>query len=429
MQTLHSLTTYKSRSLATLDRKRKAFSAHHLPRQSKHLLAAAGVDYLQKIRDTEARILANAGLCERILGHALGYYGVARAELDAYVRYWKKKSPGGRLVAAGAGGDHTSLTQALKHYVRDFSSEGRAERDVSFRRALRTLEILYPSVEGRKGVRVLVPGCGVGGLLWRVARMGFVAEGVEWSYYMNVVGHYVGSAPPPPEAPHSTSSLEGRQDGDGDGDADADVGKNVLYPYLDWWSHHATTGNMLRGITFPYNHPSTRIFLHEGDFLNLANLDTSTTTTQGDSPPPHPQPLQYPTILTLFFIDTARDITSYITTIHALLAPGGVWINFGPLLYGTSPYLELSLDEVVKVAEEVGFVFERLRKGGDEEGGLGGVWYGDGDEEDGTTVDTLGDGRVVGRRAGYSVDWRGLGRNEYLAQGWVARKKGGSVGE
>jgi carnosine N-methyltransferase len=38
-------------------------------------------------------------------------------------------------------------------------------------------------------------------------------------------------------------------------------------------------------------------------------------------------------VLTCFFIDTAQNIVSYIETIATLLREGGVWINFGPLLY------------------------------------------------------------------------------------------------
>jgi carnosine N-methyltransferase len=52
--------------------------------------------------------------------------------------------------------------------------------------------------------------------------------------------------------------------------------------------------------------------------------------------------------------------------IYALLKPGGCWINLGPLLWpgGGQCKLELSLEEVLAAAEELGFAFTKSHPGG-----------------------------------------------------------------
>ena len=64
--------------------------------------------------------------------------------------------------------------------------------------------------------------------------------------------------------------------------------------------------------------------------------------------------------------------------------------------------MQFSLDEVVKVVEEMGFEFL------------------DGEEECGR-VELQGT-KVRGRGAGYQFNSRSLGRNGYEAQSWVVRK-------
>jgi carnosine N-methyltransferase len=37
-------------------------------------------------------------------------------------------------------------------------------------------------------------------------------------------------------------------------------------------------------------------------------------------------------IITCFFIDTGKNVIDYLQTIYKCLKPGGIWINFGPLV-------------------------------------------------------------------------------------------------
>lgn len=75
-------------------------------------------------------------------------------------------------------------------------------------------------------------------------------------------------------------------------------------------------------------------------------------------------------VVTCFFIDTAHNIVEYLEVISRALKPGGVWINLGPLLYhfaAETTYspeemsLELSLEDVKKVAANLGLILEKER--------------------------------------------------------------------
>jgi carnosine N-methyltransferase len=81
---------------------------------------------------------------------------------------------------------------------------------------------------------------------------------------------------------------------------------------------------------------------------------------------------QWGSVITCFFIDTARNIIDYLQTIYELLDDAGVWINIGPLLWHFENVvdkkrgegsLELSLDEVVDLANKIGFEIKvRMRR-------------------------------------------------------------------
>jgi carnosine N-methyltransferase len=79
-------------------------------------------------------------------------------------------------------------------------------------------------------------------------------------------------------------------------------------------------------------------------------------------PPDHAG--QWDSVVSVFFIDTARNIVNYLQTIWGLLNEGGVWVNLGPLLWHFENVpdkergegsIELSLDEVKGLARQIGF--------------------------------------------------------------------------
>lgn len=169
----------------------------------------------------------------------------------------------------------------------------------------------------------------------------------------------------------------------------------VYYPYIDWWSHQATTSDMQRAVRFPDWIPSTsRVVMVEGDFTTLF---------------PESEAGSYDVVVSLFFIDTARNLMAYLENIHRLLKRGGTWINLGPLLYGTGPWLQLSLDEIIKVSEALGFEF----KVDESEPGVCGT----------PTAGEGLDGKARSLYVPYAQNPKGLSRNAYDAQFWRATKR------
>ncbi|KLU86967.1 hypothetical protein MAPG_05973 [Magnaporthiopsis poae ATCC 64411] len=184
---------------------------------------------------------------------------------------------------------------------------------------------------------------------------------------------------------------------------------NSLHPFVDGWSHHATTDNMFRSVSFPdmaVNASSSGVLLVEGDFTTVFHAEKASATRRSKGAAAGPATVEsaesFDGVVTHFFIDTARNLMAYLDTIYALLRPGGYWVNFGPLLYGTGPWVQLSLDEVVRVVKAMGFEFVPVP---DECGDV-----------------TLEGELVRGRTAVYGFDERALTRNAYQAQTWAARK-------
>lgn len=90
------------------------------------------------------------------------FYGIDQNELDQHTRSMK---------SAGRGPDKVSVSQALKHFVRDWAGSGANERDEAFPCILRTLQDLFPSPGEEEKVKILLPGAGLGRLGHEVAQI------------------------------------------------------------------------------------------------------------------------------------------------------------------------------------------------------------------------------------------------------------------
>ncbi|KAH9834161.1 N2227-like protein-domain-containing protein [Rhodofomes roseus] len=230
----------------------------------------------------------------------------------------------GDWQSAGVHGDVHRVRESLKHFVRDWSEEGRAERANIFGPILDVLQDVKPAA--RQEMRVLIPGSGLGRLAWEVSQMGYVVTANELSFFMNLAFRFL----------LSESTTE-------------HVNQHTLQPYASWFSHQRTVDALFRSVQFPDTVPrrSTNLELAECDFLGLERPPALRTGG----------PAGYDFIVTLFFIDTSLNIVETLEHIHGLLKPGGTWINLGPLLWtgGGQAALELSLEEVLRLAGMIGF--------------------------------------------------------------------------
>ncbi|GAB1207659.1 hypothetical protein APSETT445_006384 [Aspergillus pseudonomiae] len=357
---LHAFHRYKERNLAETKRWRDWYKK--IPKRQRSIVEST-IKYTRKLNTVDHLFETNEKLAHEIVKHGMQFYNITQTELDKFIKENEKQ---------GVNTDKTSVSQAMKHFVRDWADEGYDERQDAFPCILGTLANMSRNLE--QPLRVLLPGAGLGRLANEVnalsaatedhreglIKAGFEVTMNEWSMYMNLAYRYLSSQ--------------------------SSANSKTFHPYIDWWSHQATTSDLQRSVSFPDTLASPSVLLVEGDFTTVFAEETG----------------KYDVIVTLFFIDTARNLVSYFENIHRLLRPGGQWINLGPLLYGSAPFLQLSLDEIVALSEHIGFTFQGT------DASCGDI--------------TIPEMTVRSKEVAYAQNGKGLSKNAYQAQFWVARK-------
>ena len=104
-----------------------------------------------------------------------------------------------RLTPPGPS-DMEKVFVTLMQFVRDWTDEGHAERELVYGPIKAALAAAFPKVASRHTQRVLVPGSGLSRLLVEIAAMGFQAQGNEMSALMYLAGSFIMDSAPPPAA-------------------------------------------------------------------------------------------------------------------------------------------------------------------------------------------------------------------------------------
>ncbi|EMG48138.1 hypothetical protein G210_1354, partial [Candida maltosa Xu316] len=218
--------------------------------------------------------------------------------------------------------DITNTT--LLQLAREWSDEGKDEREVSINMILKELETMYPDEAARSKVKILNPGCGLGRLVMELVMRGFWTQGNEISYHMLLTSSYILNYC---QYPFS----------------------NQVFPFLGKSSHLVKRAYQTRGLLIPDIAPySVLTELKEekphipydelmsitaGSFLELYGP----VKPGGELKDPDANELKksckesFDVVVTNFFLDTASNIIDYIKAIDNVLKHGGKWINFGPL--------------------------------------------------------------------------------------------------
>ncbi|XP_068594712.1 carnosine N-methyltransferase [Brachionichthys hirsutus] len=223
--------------------------------------------------------------------------------------------------------DMDKLKSTIKQFVRDWSEAGQAERASSYRPIIREIQRLFPSDRyDVSKVSVLVPGAGLGRLAWEIARLGYICQGNEWSFFMLFSSNFV------------LNRCE-------------QVNSLTLYPWIHQFSNNKKSCDQTRPIRFPDINPQS--LPQHADFSMVAG-DFVEVYREADS---------WDCVATCFFIDTAHNVMEYMETIWKVLKPGGVWINLGPLLYhfenmANELSVELSYDDIKTAIMKFGFHLE-----------------------------------------------------------------------
>jgi len=162
-----AVTAYKSYEKASKSSARKMCTAFHtgLRKAGNTKRIANEVGYAEKLERLERAIEVNA-----LVSTAIYRLATTKGKTNAN---GKDTSVHPDFQDAYVGvEDHAKVREALKHFVRDWSEEGRRERSQTFRMVLDALERLESDVGSRGKKRVLVPGAGLGRLAWEVSQLG-----------------------------------------------------------------------------------------------------------------------------------------------------------------------------------------------------------------------------------------------------------------
>lgn len=316
------------------------------------MLAAPPFNYLETLDKVDDAIESNAELARLIADFGLQSFQVGQRE------------PGQRpsIPQAWAGcAKHQDVDKArstLRQFYRDWSAEGAAERGACYGPVMRALEAEKQQSDQGQPLKVLVPGAGLGRLVFDLCLRGFDTEGNEISYHQLLASSYI------------LNYCER-------------AGQHTVYPWVHSFSNHQTRKNHLRGYPVPDIHCSTelskvsnpgKMSMCAADFLCLYGDEQHKDA--------------YDAVATVFFLDTAPNLIRYLETIFHCLKPGGVLVNIGPLLWhfenqapGNQDHegdadmendtsgiadpgsFELSDDEVMALLEKIGFVLVSRQTG------------------------------------------------------------------
>lgn len=307
--------------------------------------------------------------------------------------------------------DKDKVRSVLIQIAREWSDECAEERSACFGRVLDALDLVFADLTPlqRSQCQVLVPGSGLGRLVFEIVLKGFQCQGNEFSYHMLLTSNYF----------LNKASL---------------VGQATLHPFIHKFANQRSRASQIRGVKVPDLDPLLELIKLQkaNPSINVQNLMSITTGSFLDLYGPNGlQKSEFYTVsdrsielrdgnkdrfdavVTCFFLDTATNVVEYIAGIHNTLKKDGVWVNFGPLLWhfedddgkfkatvdGSTRSIplkgmELSLEDLVSLVEEMGFTFEK---------------------------------RESGIKTSYGGDPRSLGGWIYECEFWIARKRAGST--
>jgi len=210
--------------------------------------------------------------------------------------------------------DMDRVRTTLRQCVRDWSVEGAAERKQCYEPITTEINNLFPSdTFDRTKINVLIPGAGLGRLMYDIASSGFTCQGNEFSLYMLFTSNFILNFCSKPESV-------------------------TLFPWIHQTCNVISGDDQLREVRIPD--------------VNTQDLDLELISMgAGDFLEVYTKPNVWDCITMSFFLDTAHNVIDYIEKVWTILKPGGYWINFGPLLYHfanvpSQTSIELTYEEI-----------------------------------------------------------------------------------
>jgi carnosine N-methyltransferase len=366
-----------------------------MPQAHWQMLSKPPFNILDTLSAVDDAIDKNAEIAESILQSGLAYAEIE--DTNASKPEWQ-----GQIMPHNQEKAHSTLRQLF----REWSAGGASEREACFTPIIDALNSEYPSLVERNHLKVLVPGAGLGRLVFEICYHGYGVEGNEISYHQILTSNHI---------LNFTQRAE----------------EFELYPFVHEFSNHLTRADQFHKVLVPDVHPGV-------DLEKAWQAQLVSSQSQGGSPslePIHPfKRLSYSSadfciayseessaatfdaVATVFFIDTAPNLIRYINSVHNCLKEGGIWVNLGPLKWHfdggedarpqNGPNLaapnsrdagiaepgsvELTEDEVLELVESLGFRIEKHE--------------------------------VMNRETGYITNQRSMWHGVYRPSFWTARK-------
>jgi len=298
-------------SLLTSQHRQYRHAAHynvtHLRRRAFYSLPSAHMELLSEppfalpatFDAVDEAIDSNADLADAILATGLPSFGIEADDKSWY--------------GYATPNDMEKARSTLRLFFRDWSAEGLRERNSSFIPILSALENHLPNLppEHRHQWKILVPGAGLGRLVFDLCAIGYVVEGNEISYHQLLASNYI----------LNCTSV---------------AGQHRLFPWAMSFSNHLSRADQLQSVAVPDIHPANKL---EADSLTVQSglhYSDRMSMTAGDFCELYRRPdymCHFDVVVTCFFIDTAPNVINYIETIKHCLKSNGLWINIGPLLW------------------------------------------------------------------------------------------------
>ncbi|KAH7406746.1 methyltransferase-like protein [Phaeosphaeria sp. MPI-PUGE-AT-0046c] len=355
--------------------RRQAF--YSLPQEHWMLLSKPPFSVLETLSKLDDLIDRNAELAEAIfkagfqafLAPTLDSEWVASIVPEKYARdeYQIYSIVMDHMAVKTSRNDMEKARSCINQFYREWSAEGQIERSQCFDPVITALQKEFNSRKeitpdlDRSVLHVLVPGAGLGRLVFDVCRAGFSVEGNEISYHELMASALVLN--------HTQKS-----------------GQFQVAPFALSCSNHISRTDQFQTVQIPDVHPGSELSVANSsnvpasERMSMATGDFCVVYSQAEYKE------VFDAVATVFFIDTAPNIIRYIEAVRNCLKLGGLWINLGPLLWHHGPRkddednsekkerervevpdagigdpgsVELTHEEVVALVEHLGFTIEK----------------------------------------------------------------------
>jgi carnosine N-methyltransferase len=353
------------------------------------MLAEPPFSLLQTLSDVDDALDCNAEIAEGILKSGLQAFGLPHAPESGHPQNWRE---------CARAGDVDKAHSTIRQFFRDWSAEGIQERKPCYDFVLEQLRSMVGSsptaIDNASRPWVLVPGAGLGRLVYEVSLHGYNVEGNEISYHQLLASNWVLNQ----------------------------VGATAyaLYPFATQFNNLRSRKQQLRKFMIPDvcptdglgrasvngdNHGEMR--MAAADFVILYSSEKYRAT--------------FDAVASVFFIDTAPNLIRYIDTVSNSLKTNGIWINVGPLLWHSDATHDTRADDENVHEAEAG------ARDGKRDAGIGEPGSFELTEEEVIWLLEKKGFRIEQREIssceiGYIRDADSMLQNRYRVSRWVARK-------